>query len=77
MFVREGEGVYQFGTKRVHVKIEQDKIYSTFFNILNTFYAILLNLVRVGGGYISVEEFLEIYTPIELEKMIKNSGISH
>ena len=30
-------------------------------------------LVRVGGGYISVEEFLDIYTPIELEKMLKNS----
>jgi len=72
MFVREGEGVYQFGTKRVHVKIEQDKIYSKkklSFQLKLKFFI----LVRVGGGYISVEEFLDIYTPIELEKMLKNS----
>lgn len=29
MFIREGEGVYQFGSKKIYVKIEQDKIYST------------------------------------------------
>lgn len=29
----------------------------------------------MGGGYITVEEFLDIYTPIELEKMMKNSII--
>ena len=28
MFIREGEGVYQFGSKKIYVKIEQDKIYS-------------------------------------------------
>lgn len=26
MFMRESEGVYQFGSKRVHVKVEKDKI---------------------------------------------------
>lgn len=30
LFIREGEGVYQFGTKRVYVTIHQDKINSNF-----------------------------------------------
>lgn len=46
MFMRETEGIYQFGSRKVAVKVEQDRI-----------------TVRVGGGYISVEEFLEQYTP--------------
>jgi hypothetical protein len=41
LFVREGEGVYQFGNKKVYVKVEQDKI-----------------LIRSGGGYMTIEEFL-------------------
>lgn len=28
-----------------------------------------MNIVRVGGGYLSIDEFLDQYTPIELEKM--------
>ena len=39
MFLRESEGVYKFGQKRVYIKIEQGgKI-----------------LVRVGGGYMSID----------------------
>lgn len=52
MFMRESEGIYQFGSRKVAIKVDQDRI-----------------TVRVGGGYISVEEFLEQYTPQELEKM--------
>jgi hypothetical protein len=26
-------------------------------------------MVRVGGGYLSIDEFLEQYTPLELEKL--------
>ncbi len=26
-------------------------------------------LVRVGGGYLSIDEFLDQYTPVELDKM--------
>ena len=41
-FVRESEGVYQFGQKRVYIKVEKgDRI-----------------LVRVGGGYMNIEEFI-------------------
>jgi hypothetical protein len=52
MFMRESEGVYQFGSKRVHVKVDKDKIN-----------------IRVGGGYLSIDEFLDQYTPVELEKL--------
>lgn len=52
MFMRETEGVYQFGTKRVSVKVDKDKIN-----------------IRVGGGYLSLDEFLDQYTPAELEKL--------
>ena len=52
MFMRESEGIYKFGTKRVHVKIEKDKIN-----------------IRVGGGYLSIDEFLDQYTPAEMEKL--------
>ena len=52
MFMRETSGVYQFGTKRVQVKVERDNI-----------------KIRVGGGYLSLDQFLEQYTPQELEKL--------
>lgn len=52
MFMRESEGVYQFGTKRVAIKVEKDNI-----------------KIRVGGGYLSIDEFLDQYTPVELEKL--------
>jgi len=42
MFMRESEGVYQFGTKRIAVRVEKDKIN-----------------IRVGGGYLSIDEFLD------------------
>ena len=52
LFLRESEGVYQFGTKRVAVKVEKDNI-----------------KIRVGGGFLSIDEFLDQYTPVELEKL--------
>jgi hypothetical protein len=45
-FTRESQGVYQFGTKRVAVRVEKDK----------------LN-VRVGGGYLAIDDFIDQYTP--------------
>ena len=42
MFMRESEGVYEFGSKRVYVKVDKEKIN-----------------VRVGGGYLSIDEFLD------------------
>lgn len=52
MFMRESEGVYEFGSRRVAVKVDKGKIN-----------------VRVGGGYLSIDEFLDQYTPAELEKL--------
>lgn len=56
--MRESEGVYQFGTKRVSVKVEKNNI-----------------KIRVGGGYLSIDEFIEQYTPSELEKMDRKDPI--
>ena len=42
MFMRETEGVYEFGTKKVNVRVEKNKIQ-----------------IRVGGGYMSIDEFLD------------------
>ena len=62
MFLRESEGVYQFGTRRVAVRVDKDKINSKHNSKLKI-------IVRVGGGYLSIDEFLDQYTPAELEKM--------
>ena len=32
-------------------------------------------IVRVGGGYLSIDEFLDIYTPMELERLDRNDPI--
>ena len=50
--MRESEGVYEFGTKRINVRMEKDRI-----------------LIRVGGGYLSIDEFLDQHTAVELEKL--------
>jgi len=42
LFFRESEGVYIFGTRKVYLKVENDRPY-----------------VRVGGGYVTIQEFLE------------------
>ena len=42
MFMREHEGLYSFGSKRVHIRIEKGRI-----------------LVRIGGGYATIDEFLD------------------
>jgi len=58
LFMRESEGVYQFGTKRVAVKVDMDRIN-----------------IRVGGGYLSIDEFLDQYTPVELQKLERKDPI--
>ena len=42
MFMRDSQGVYEFGSSKVIVKCERDKI-----------------LVKVGGGWLLIDEFLE------------------
>ncbi len=50
-FVRESEGIYKYGKKRVFMKIEKDQI-----------------IIRVGGGYLTIEEFVEQYCDTESSK---------
>ena len=42
MFMRESEGVYSFGSRKVNVRIEKGGI-----------------KIRVGGGYLSIDEFID------------------
>lgn len=53
MFLRESEGVYRFGQKRVYIKVEKG----------NTIY------VRVGGGYMYIDDFIAKYTNFETDKI--------
>ena len=52
MFLREAAGVYEFGTKRIEVRLAKNRL-----------------TIRVGGGYMGIDEFLDQYTPIELKKL--------
>ena len=52
MFLRESAGIYEFGTKKVEVRVAQNKL-----------------TIRVGGGWMGIDEFLDQYTPVELAKM--------
>lgn len=56
MFLRESEGVYRFGSKKVYIKVEKGNSI----------------LVRVGGGFLQIEEFLAKYTGAEIEKVKGN-----
>lgn len=53
MFLRDSPGVYLYGTRRINLKIEKAGTIK----------------VRVGGGYLSIDEFIDQYTPQELEKI--------
>jgi len=59
-FLREDHEIYNFGTKRVYVKLEKGKV-----------------IIRVGGGFMQLAEFIEIYTPVELEKQENRLGITN
>ena len=52
MFMRESAGKYEYGTKRVEIRVVQGKLQ-----------------VRVGGGYLTIDEFLDQYMTIELQKV--------
>ena len=59
LFLRESEGVYQFGQKRVYIKIEKGNQIK----------------VRVGGGFMHIEDFIESYTQTEVEKIERRSDV--
>lgn len=58
MFLRESEGVYQFGQSKVYVRVEQGNKVS----------------VKVGGGFMTAKDFVEKFQPLELEKLHKRTS---
>ena len=52
LFKRVSEGVYEFGQKKVTMKMENNYV-----------------KVRTGGGYLTLDEFVEQYLPLELQKV--------
>ena len=60
LFMRNSEGVYTFGQKKVYVKVEKG----------NQCY------VRVGGGFMHVKEFIEKFTEYEVDKISRKSVIT-
>ena len=53
LFLRDEPGIYHFGTKLINVKYEVNGCL----------------MVRVGGGWLSIDEFLDLYSKQELEKL--------
>lgn len=53
LFLRQSEGVYQFGQKKVYMKIEKGN---------NLF-------VRIGGGFMHIDNFIQTYTSGEVDKI--------
>jgi hypothetical protein len=65
LFKREYEGVYMFGSKRIWIKIENEKLYGKCIPWI-------IFIARVGGGFVKMDEFLSSYGPIELPKFTKS-----
>lgn len=59
-FIRETEGIYFYGTKKITISVERQKL-----------------TIKVGGGYMFIDEFIEKHTQSELEKYEKRKdGLS-
>lgn len=54
------DGVYKFGLKKVNIKLEKGDQL----------------LVRIGGGYMKIQKFMETYTHLELEKQDRCDALS-
>ena len=57
-FIKESEGIYSFGSKRVFIKLENNKIF-----------------IRIGAGFMTLEEFLKVYLPLETDKINKTKEL--
>ena len=59
MLMRECQGVYQFGQRRVNIKVEQgNKIY-----------------VQVGSGYLTAKEFIDQFTESEVQRVERINNV--
>ena len=52
-FIREGGGVYFFGTRKILINYERQRL-----------------TVKVGGGFLPIEEFINAYSDVEVEKFM-------
>ena len=52
-FIREANGIYFFGTKKILINYERMKL-----------------TVKVGGGFLPIEEFINAYSDVEVEKFM-------
>ena len=59
MFLRESEGIYRFGQKRVYVKTEKGGQMK----------------VRVGGGFMSIGKFIQDYSIEEQKKIERRNPV--
>lgn len=59
MFLRESDGVYRFGSRRVQIKIEHGEHI----------------LVRVGGGYMALEDFIRQFSEQEAQKISRRDVV--
>jgi len=56
---RENEGIYIFGSKKINIKLEQDKIIS------------INEIVRIGGGFYAFDDFVRTNLNSEFQKLKK------
>ena len=56
MFLREAQGVYKYGSKRVFLKIEKSIV-----NVKGHKQPVTQIFVRVGGGFMQIDDFIEQY----------------
>jgi len=59
-FRRISHGNYEFGTQKVMVKVENEKI-----------------KIRVGGGYLLLDKFIEVQAPIEEAKLMEAKNVTN
>ena len=58
-FVRESDGVYRFGTRRVVLTLEKGEELH----------------IRVGGGFMHIRQFIEQYMKAEVEKIERTNAL--
>lgn len=60
LFIRESEGVYRYGSKRIYMKLGANGQL----------------LVRVGGGFMSIDDFMSQYQDLEVDRISRKDAFS-
>jgi hypothetical protein len=56
MFLREAQGVYKYGSKRVYIKKERSIV-----TVKGLKQQVTQLFVRVGGGFMQIDDFIDQY----------------